>query len=368
MKKILILFLAVISPVGGQAQNLPLGQLSLPPGFRIEVYAEVPGARQMTAGGQGVVYVGSRRLGKVHAVVDSNGDYRADRVLEIATGLTQPSGVTYRDGKLYVADISRILRYDNIDAHLEVPPEPRVVIDTLPAETHHGWKYLKFGPDGLLYVPVGVPCNICLPDDRHAVILRLDVENPRPEVVARGVRNSVGFAWHPQTGELWFTDNGRDMLGDEQPSCELNRVTAAGQHFGYPYFHAGGQPDPEFGNRGGAAADYVEPELLLGPHVAPLGMMFYTGSMLPFKGEHPVLIAEHGSWNRSEEAGHTGYRVVLVTGRPGQLRQEVLIEGWLGEDNKAWGRPTDLLQLDDGSVLIADDRAGVIYRLSRSDN
>jgi glucose/arabinose dehydrogenase len=368
MKKVFFLILAVLFPTQGLAGGLPLDQLSLPPGFQIEVYAEVPGARQMAAGAPGIVYVGSRRLGKVHAVVDSNGDHRADRVLEIADGLAQPSGVSYRDGNLYVAAISRILRYDDIDARLDAPPEPRVVIDTLPSETHHGWKFIDFGPDGLLYVPVGVPCNICLPEDHNALILRLDVDDPKPEVVARGVRNSVGFDWHPQTGELWFTENGRDMLGDEEPSCELNRVTAPGQHFGYPYFHADGQPDPEFGDKGGAAGRYVEPELLLGPHVAPLGMIFYTGSMLPFRGEFPVLIAEHGSWNRSEKAGHTGHRVVLVTGRPGQLRQEVLVEGWLGEDNKAWGRPADLLQLDDGSVLIADDKAGVLYRLSHAEN
>ena len=365
MKRTAIVCISLLVAAASQALELPLHKLKMPPGYRIEIYAEVPNARQMTSGGDGIIYVGSRRLGKVHAVIDRDGDRRAEQVLEIDTDLTLPSGVAYRNGDLYVAAVSQILRYANIDEKLQAVPEPEVVLDTLPTETYHGWKFIEFGPDGLLYVPVGAPCNVCLSDNpQFASILRLNVDDPNPEVYAEGVRNTVGFDWHPDTGELWFTDNGRDNLGDEFPSCELNRISKPKQHFGFPFFHAAGEPDPEFGSKGMAASHYVEPELLLGPHVAPLGMLFYTGKMLPQETHKQILIAEHGSWNRSAEAGHTGHRVVLATFADGEAKDEVLIEGWLGEDNEAWGRPNDLLQLADGSVLIADDKAGVIYRLS----
>tara|TARA_R110002072_G_scaffold59158_5_gene150794 strand:+ start:74432 stop:75601 length:1170 start_codon:yes stop_codon:yes gene_type:complete len=357
------------------AKELPLETLRMADGFKIEVYAEVPNARQMAQGADGIVYVGTRRLGKVFAVVDGNGDFSADEVIEIDSGLNLPSGVAYQNGNLYVGAVSEILEYPGIDTSLESPPEPRKIIDDLPTDRHHGWKFIDFGPDGLLYVPVGAPCNICLSaDPRYTSILRFDVAQSQsqsqsksrlqPEIYATGIRNTVGFDWHPETGELWFTDNGRDNLGDDSPSCELNRVTAKGQHFGYPYYHAEGIVDPEFGTKGKTADQYVEPELLLGPHVAPLGMLFYTGKMLPSKLHRQALIAEHGSWNRTPEAGHTGYRVSVAQGQTGGLRHEVLIEGWLEASNEAWGRPVDLLQLKDGSVLISDDQAGVIYRLT----
>jgi glucose/arabinose dehydrogenase len=347
------------------AKSLPLETLRMPAGYQIAVYAEVANARQMAEGAEGIVYVGTRRLGKVFAVVDRDGDFTADEVFEIASDLNLPSGVAYKDGSLYVGAVNQILEYASIDSNLASPPKPSTIVDDLPTEQHHGWKFIDFGPDGLLYVPIGAPCNICLSEDpRYTSILRMDVDNPKPEIYATGVRNTVGFDWHPVSGELWFTDNGRDSLGDETPACELNRVTKQGQHFGYPYFHADGIADPEFGVEGKPANQYVQPELLLGPHVAPLGMLFYTGSMLPKAMRHQALIAEHGSWNRTPEAGHTGYRVTVAHEKEGKLQYQVLIQGWLAETNEAWGRPVDLLQMKDGSVLISDDHAGVIYRLT----
>jgi glucose/arabinose dehydrogenase len=236
-----------------------------------------------------------------------------------------------------------------------------VVVDGLPEETHHGWKYIAFGPDGKLYVPVGAPCNICNPDPPFATILRMNPDGTEREVVARGVRNSVGFDWHPETEALWFTDNGRDWMGDDRPPCELNRVSEPGQHFGYPFVHGADLLDPEFGS-GKDPADYTAPVQELGPHVAPLGMEFYTGAMFPEAYRGQVLIAEHGSWNRSDKIG---YRVTLV--RLDETREAAAYEpfarGWLqGESN--WGRPVDLEQLPDGSLLVSDDQTGAIYRIS----
>jgi len=347
------------------AEELPIEQLNLPAGFTISVFAEVPNARQMARGKDGTIYVGSRRLGKVHAVRDNDGDFKADRVIEIDTDLNLPSGLAIQGEDLYVGAVDRILKYPNIAAQLDSPPEPLVIIDDLPDKRHHGWKFIDFGPDNLLYIPVGAPCNICLSEDeRFATILRVDVNDPKPEIVAHGVRNSVGFDWHPVTGELWFTDNGRDLLGDDLPPCELNRVTRTGQHFGYPFFHADDIRDPEFGG-GKEADDYERPELALGPHTAPLGMLFYTGAQFPDDYKNQPLIAEHGSWNRSKEAGHTGYRITMgQIKEDGRLQYSTVIDGWLNDDNSAWGRPVDLLQLPDGSVLISDDHAGVIYRLT----
>lgn len=323
----------------------------------------MPNARQMTHGGKGVIYVGSRREGKVRAVQYSGS--KASAVTVVDEDLNLPTGVAYKNGSLYVGAVSEILEYKNIDAQLASPPEPKAIVDDLPTDRHHGWKFIDFGPDGQLYAPVGAPCNICLSEDpRYTAILRMDIDNPKPEIYVTGVRNTVGFDWHPTTGELWFSDNGRDLLGDEFPPCELNVATQKGQHFGYPFFHADGKPDPEFGGKGGPREDYVEPALLLGPHVAPLGVHFYLGHQLPI--HHQALIAEHGSWNRTPEAGHTGYRVTLARSVDGKLIYEVLIDGWLDENNEAWGRPVDFLELEDGSLLISDDKAGVIYRLTYS--
>src|SRR5688500_9639815 len=286
-----------------------VSDITLPPGFRITVYAEVPSARQMALGPPGVVFVGSMTAGKVHAVVDRNGDHRADGVHEIASGLTLPSGVAFRDGALYVAAINRLLRFPDVARDLAKPPKPEVVSEAFPSDRHHGWKFIAFGPDGRLYVPVGAPCNACEVSGLHATITRLDVAGGgKPEVVARGVRNSVGFDFQPGTGALWFTDNGRDWMGDDQPPDELNRLAEPGQHFGFPHCHGEGIRDPEF-NAGKACGEFIAPVRLLGPHVAAIGMRFYTGTMFPEQYRGGVFIAEHGSWNRTKPVG---YRVSFV--------------------------------------------------------
>ncbi len=367
MTKLICSMLLLLASLSLYGKSLPLNSLNLPPGFHIEIYAEVPQARQMAKANESVIFVGSRRSGKVHVVIDNNGDKKADAVKLIAKGLTLPSGVAFRDGHLYVGSVDRILRYPNILKNLDHPPEPEVVTDKLPDKNHHGWKFLDFGPDSKLYFAVGAPCNICLSKNpQFASILRMDVnDTTTPEIVAHGIRNTVGFDWHPTSHELWFTDNGRDGWGDGRPPGELNRITQTGQHFGYPYYHGKSLPDPEFGNKGKAAADYVEPELYLDPHVAPLGMMFYTGDMFPASFSNQIIIPEHGSWNRSPEAGHTGYRLTVGRNTEEGMVYEVFIDGWLdGDTNKAWGRPVHLIQLTDGSLLLSDDRADVIYRIT----
>jgi len=354
---------------GSAASGLPLDQISLPPGFSIAVYASgVKNAREMARSPSGVLYVGSRTAGNVYAVVDEDGDFRADRVVTIASGLEMPNGVAFRDGSLYVAEVSRILRFDGIDDHLDDPPKPVVVRDDFPTDRHHGWKYIAFGPDGKLYVPVGAPCNICDPENPiYATITRMDPDGSNREIFAEGIRNTVGFAWHPETNVLWFTDNGRDNLGNDRPPDELNRAPRKGMHFGYPYCHGGDIPDPEFGSPG-TCAKYTPPVQKLGPHVASLGPLFYTGDMFPAEYKNQIFIAEHGSWNRDIPIG---YRVTLVrlAGEGDDVHAtsyEPFAQGWLpGTDaGDAWGRPVALLQLPDGSVLLSDDRAGVIYRIS----
>lgn len=338
-----------------------LGEIELPPGFEITLYAaDVENARQLALGANGTVFTGSREAGKVHAVVDENGDHMADSVYLIDRGLNMPSGVAFRDGSLYVGAVDRILRYDAIEQHLADPPDPVVVTDVLPDKTHHGWKYLRFGPDGLLYVPVGAPCNICY-EKGFAEIRRMQADGSGIETFAEGVRNSVGLAFHPDTGALWFTDNGRDLLGDDLPGDELNHAPRAGLHFGYPWCHQGDTPDPEFGE-GKSCSDYVPPALVLGAHVAALGMTFYTGDMFPADYRNQLFIAQHGSWNRSSKVG---YNLLLVrVDEAGKVAgSEVFAQGWLqGEQN--WGRPNDVLQMPDGALLVADDQGGVIYRIS----
>jgi len=339
------------------------GDLSVPPGFRIAVYAaEVPNARQMALGSNGIVFVGSRSEGKVYAVVDRDGDHRVGAVHVLARGLNNPSGVAFRDGVLYVAAVSRILRFPDVARDLTRPPGPEVVSDAYPADAHHGWKFIAFGPDGRLYVPVGAPCNVCAPSGPlYATITRLDVKGGRPEIVAQGVRNSVGFDFQPGTGELWFTDNGRDWLGDEQPPDELNRLSRPGQqHFGFPYCHGDGLRDPEH-NAGRACDQFTAPARLLGPHVAAIGMRFYTGAMFPEKYRGGVFIAEHGSWNRSTPIG---YRVTFVKVEGDRATSyEPFATGWL-KGGVASGRPADVLVMPDGALLVSDDKAGRIYRIS----
>lgn len=374
MRKAFLLAPAVLLLVAAYIywpDDLPLDKIRLPEGFTIEVYADsVPDARQMALSPSGVLYVGSRRDGRVHAVVDSDGDMKGEEIYVIAEDLEMPSGLTYWEGSLYVAAVSRILRYDDIDSHLQDPPEPVVVVDDLPTERHHGWKFIDFGPDGKLYVPVGAPCNVCERPDPFATVLRMNADGSEREVYARGIRNSVGFAWHPLTGELWITDNGSDNISedpaitDDLPSCELNHAPEPGMHFGYPYYHQGDTPDPEFGE-GRTADEFVLPAVLLGPHVAPLGIDFYTGTMFPESYRNQAFIAEHGSWNRREKIG---YRVKLVHFDEDGLAtgQEVFAKGWLEGDTN-WGRPVDVETLPDGSILISDDQANAIYRVTYSE-
>lgn len=346
------------------AATLPLDSITLPAGFSIDVYAEVTNARSMSLSPSGVLYVGNRSEDKVYAVKDTDGDFKADKKWVIASGLNMPNGVAFHDGDLYVAEVSRILKFEDIEAHLSDPPKPIVINDTYPTETHHGWKYIAFGPDNMLYVPVGAPCNICEPDKPiYASITRINADGSGREIFASGVRNSVGFTWHPVTGKMWFTDNGRDNLGDDVPPCELNYAPEAGMNFGYPYCHAGTIKDPEFGDKH-ACNEFTAPAEPLGPHVAPLGLKFYTGDMFPSQYRNNLLIAEHGSWNRSKRIG---YRVSLVTvdDNTKATSYTPFAYGWLDDETqKVWGRPVDVVLLPDGSVLVSDDQAGVIYRIA----
>jgi len=373
-KPFLAVLAATIATVAAQSpQPLPLDQIKLPPGFTIDLYATgVPHAREMVMGSKGTLFVGTRDYNKVYALVDRNNDHKADQVYTIAEGLKDPSGVAFREGSLYVAEISRITRYDDIEAKLEKPPAAVVVKSDLPTETHHGQKFIRFGPDGLLYVPVGAPCNVCeRPDDqRFATILRMKPDGSGSEIFASGVRNSVGFDWHPATRELWFTDNGRDLLGDDVPPDELNHAPKQGLAFGFPYCHAGEVKDPEFGAKR-PCSEFQAPARKLDPHGAAIGMRFYTGTMFPAEYRNQIFIAEHGSWNRSVPIG---YRVMLAKIEGNKVASFApFAEGWLqGVANsqgtrttgQTWGRPSDVFVMLDGALLVSDDFAGVIYRIS----
>ncbi len=356
----------VTAPADEYRGSLPLGRIRLPEGFRISVYAEgLQNARSMCLSPSGTLFVGTRDVGNVYALRDTNGDGVADLRYTLATGLRMPNGVAFRKGSLYVAEVSRILRFDDIERRLSNPPTPVVVYDRYPTDAHHGWKYIAFGPDSLLYVPVGAPCNICerLDNPLYASITRMDVDKPEkgPEIVQHGVRNTVGFTWHPQTKHLWFTDNGRDMMGDDMPACELNHAPRDGMHFGYPYCHQGDTPDPKFGHKR-PCSDFTPPAQNLGPHVAPLGVEFVLSHNWPAEYRNQILIAEHGSWNRSRKIG---YRLTLVRlNDEGKCtRYEPFAEGWLQPGDDVWGRPVDLEWLPDGSLLVSDDFADAIYRI-----
>lgn len=376
----------VIHPVSTQERasdatasaDLPLNLIKLPQGFKIEVYARgVTNARELAIGPKGTVFVGSRNKpdgDKVYALVDKNGDQKADQVLVIAKGLNQPNGVAVYNGSLYVGEISRITRFDNIESRLESPGEPVVVTDALPKDEHHGQKFIAFGPDGLLYVPVGAPCNICdreKDDPRYASILRMKPDGSEVEVFAHGVRNTVGFDWHPTTREMWFTDNGRDNLGDDVPRDELNTAPRKGLHFGYPFCHQGDVSDPELG-KARPCSEFQAPARPLDAHVAAIGMRFYTGKMFPEEYRNQIIIAEHGSWNRSTPQG---YRLSLVKLDGNKVVSYTrFAEGWLRGMKPApaggamvgdvWGRPADVLVMPDGALLVSDDKAGVVYRIS----
>jgi glucose/arabinose dehydrogenase len=354
----------IVALLGALAEGatLPLEHIKLPPGFDIQIYASnVPNARSMILSPKGILFVGTRSAGNVYAVVDRDGDQRADEVITIAEGLNMPNGVAFKDGALYVAEVNRVLRYEALEARLKSPPQPVVISTSFPSDRHHGWKFSRFGPDGWLYVPVGAPCNICERNpERYAAIMRLRPDGTGLETFARGVRNTVGFDWHPETAELWFTDNGRDRMGDDLPPDELNHAPRPGLHFGYPYCHGGDQADPEFGAKR-PCAEFTPPVQNLGPHVAALGMRFYTGTLFPPAYRHQIFIAEHGSWNRRDPIG---YRVTLVRLEGNRaVSYEVFAEGWL-QGRRAWGRPVDVLVMPDGALLVSDDHADVIYRIS----
>ena len=356
---------AFVSPAGAALPGAPpddakLDHIVLPPGFSIDVFADVEQARSLALGSKGTVFVGSLSRGTVTALVDRDRDGKADETIVIAEDLNTPNGVAVREGALYVAEISRVLRFDAIEDNLRTPPRPVVINDSFPTDKSHGWKFIAFGPEGKLYVPVGAPCNVCEKgDERYASIMRMDPDGKNLQLFARGVRNTVGFSWHPETKELWFTDNGRDWLGDDQPPDELNRAPAAGMHFGFPYVHGGDILDPEFG-KGKRVEDYTPPARKLGPHVASLGMRFYTGNQFPAEYRNSIFIAEHGSWNRSAPIG---YRVTLVRLQKSTVvSYEPFAQGWL-RGGKVSGRPVDVLVMPDGALLISDDYAGKVYRI-----
>jgi len=346
-------------PAPKAAAEIPIDKIKVPSGFKVSLWASgINNARVMTWGDKGTLFVSSRVAGNVYAVLDKGGDRE---VKTIAKGLNLPNGIAFKDGTLYIAEVSRITKMVGIEDNLDNPPTMEVVYDTLPRDIPHGWKYLAFGPDGKLYFNIGAPCNICIPPDTHANISRVNLDGTGFEYVARGVRNSVGFDWHPQTKLLFFTTHGRDWMGDDSPSDRLDTAPRKGLNYGFPYCHQGDILDPEFG-KGRTCADYVPPLLKTGPHVAGNGVQFYTGSMFPADYQNRMFLAQRGSWNRTQKSG---YRVMTVTLGPGPVvsKYEVFAEGWLqGQD--IWGRPVYTQMMKDGSLLISDDYAGAIYRVA----
>ena len=364
MVKALVCVLAINAMAPHAMAATPsLQQIKLPPKFTISLYADdVPDARSLALAPGGTVFVGTRRAGKVYALQDRDGDGRAERRFIIASGLNMPNGVAVHNGALYVAEVDRILRFDQIETRLADPPQAVIVSDDFPSDRHHGWKFIRIGPDEKLYVPIGAPCNVCM-EYGYAAITRLNLDGSEHEIFAEGVRNTVGFDWHPLSKELWFTDNGRDEMGDDQPPDELNRATRQGQHFGFPYCHGGDVLDPDLG-LGHGCSEYTPPVQKLGAHVAALGMRFYTGQMFPKEYRHQVFIAEHGSWNRSSKVG---YRISLVKLQGNKaVSYTPFATGWL-QNESAWGRPVDIEVMPDGSLLVSDDSAGAIYRIGYED-
>lgn len=337
-----------------------LKNLHAPDGFIISIYADnVPNARSLALGDNGIVFVGTG-AGTVYAVEDSNHDGVTDKHYTIATDLNMPNGVAYKDGALYVAEINRIIRFDGITQSLNKPPKPAVVYDKLPSEKHHGWKYLRFGPDGKLYTAIGAPCNICKPDKPYASLVRLNPDGSGFEVIASGIRNTVGFDWQPETDTLFFTEHGRDLMGDDVPPEELNKWSTVGDHFGYPFCHAGDIPDPQFGANKDCK-EFIAPAWTFKAHNAPLGIRFYLGNGFPGDYKDQLFVALHGSWNRTKP---DGYRIALVRFKQGKpISEEAFIDGWLTKDDQVLGRPVDILELPNGNLLISDDQLGVIYKV-----
>lgn len=340
-----------------------LDKIALPAGFSISVYAKAEGARSLCVSPSGTLFVGTQGAGKVYAIRDENNDGKVDKVYTIAEDLNTPNGVAFKDGSLYIATISTIYRIDNVESQLENPAKPVVVYDKYPTDTHHGWKFIAFGPDGKLYVPVGAPCNICEPHKPiYASITRMNPDGSGMEIFAKGIRNSVGFDWNPNTKEFWFTDNGRDDLGDDVPNDELNKAPNAGLDFGYPYCHQGNILDPEFG-KGKNCSNYTPPAKLMGPHVAALGLRFYKGSMFPQEYKNAIFVARHGSWNRSTPIGYNV--AVLKMDTAGNPQDPIpFAQGWLQNEKTVNGRPVDLTFLRDGSMVVSDDYNGVVYRIT----
>jgi glucose/arabinose dehydrogenase len=346
-------------PIATAADKLPVAKLKLPPGFNVEVYAAgMANARSLAQSDKGTVFVGSRTVDKVYAITNKDGK-REVKVL--ASGLYRPNGVAFHNGTLYIAELSKISKIDKVDDVLDNPPKPTMVYDNLPKDEAHGWKFIAVGPDNKLYVPVGQPGNNVLHDDAHGQIRRMNLDGTGAEVVAYGVRNSVGFDWNPETKQMYFTDNGRDWLSESVPEDELNRVTKVGEDFGAPYCYQGNIVDAEFG-WGHSCKDYTPPVGLMGPHTASLGMRFYTGSMFPKAYKDAIFVARHGSWNKSQKAG--GDIAVVKLNKDGTVKSvEPFLTGFL-EDNKYLGRPVDVMQMKDGSLLLSDDWNGAVYRIS----
>ena len=349
----------VAPPLPASSDKLPIAKLKVPAGFNIEVYASgMANARSLALGDKGTVFVGSRLVGKVYAITNKDGK-REVKVL--ASDLYRPNGVAFRNGTLYIAELSKVSKIEHVEDVLDNPPKPTVIYDNLPKDEAHGWKFIAIGPDNKLYVEVGQPGNVVLHDKDHGQIRRINLDGTGAEVVAYGVRHSVGFDWHPETKQLYFTDNGRDWLSEDVPEDELNRVTKVGEDFGAPYCYQGNIPDTEFG-WGHSCSDYTPPVGLLGPHTASLGMRFYTGSMFPKGLKNAIIVARHGSWNRSKKFG--GDVVVVHLDKDGKVKStEPLITGFL-ENNSYVGRPVDVMQMKDGSMLVSDDYNGAVYRVS----
>jgi glucose/arabinose dehydrogenase len=357
---------STLAPIAGRltvtpASEIPLASYKLPPGFKAEIWASgMPGIRALVRGDNGKYYAGTRGIGRVYEITDAGGA-RTSRV--VVDKLVQPAGVAYRNGSLIVMAIDKVLRFDGIATNPNAAPVDMTAAFQLPKEQHHNWKYIAFGPDGKLYVPFGAPCNICEPGAEYAQIRRYNADGSGMEVIARGVRNTQGFDWHPVTKELWFTDHGRDWMGDDGPEDELNRMARTGQNFGFPYCHAGGIPDPDIA-RANACSGVTLPVTTMGPHAAAMGVHFYTGSMFPAEYRNAMFVARKGSWNRTKKFG---YDVVVVRADASgaSARVEPFMTGFMNPaDDSFSGRPTYFLQQPDGSLLVSDEQLGAVYRIS----
>ncbi|MBM7071186.1 PQQ-dependent sugar dehydrogenase [Shewanella sp. 202IG2-18] len=364
IKLILFSTFSIFSSAALYAQQLQLNQLSLPKGFSIDVYAgNVDGARQLTIDDQGVVFVGSRGEGKVYALMPNASKTKAKKVITLLSGLNYPNGVSFHEGKLYVGELDQVSMYKLSRTTNTIKASPNGVIGSFPNKRWHGYKYIKFSPEGKLYTAVGMPCNTCFYRDTQPIfgtIVKINATDDI-EIMARGIRNSVGFDWQPKSGSLWFTDNGQDMLGDDTPPDELNRISYKGEDFGFPYVYGDNVPAPDYIGKP-IPKNLTKPEHKFQAHVAPLGMTFYTGGQFPKPYQNQMLISQHGSWNRTTPVG---YRIMLVTLNGSKITQvKPFISGWLGDKNQVLGRPVDILNMPDGSILISDDYANAVYRVS----